>query len=78
MTSAEASSGDDGYKPRGRECYRCDRDVAPQLLFRLTVESPATLSAKYADTVRYCCEHCAAAMNLSDFSRRMKEHGKND
>ncbi|MFC3957929.1 hypothetical protein [Halovivax cerinus] len=70
MTAADASSDAHEYKPRGRECYRCNRDVAPHFLFRVTVESPAPLSEKYADGVRYCCEHCAAAMNLSDFSRR--------
>ncbi|MFC3959231.1 hypothetical protein [Halovivax cerinus] len=74
MTAADASSDAPEYKPRGRECYRCTRDVAPQFLFRVTVESPAPLSETYADGVRYCCEDCAAAMNLSDFSRRMKRH----
>ncbi|MFC3958071.1 hypothetical protein [Halovivax cerinus] len=76
MTSVDGSSGVAGEPPRTHECYRCDRDVAPALLFRVTVEAPGMLSGKYADSERYCCEHCAAAMNLSEFSWQVKTHAR--
>ncbi|MFC3960047.1 hypothetical protein [Halovivax cerinus] len=78
MRSIESAGGGTRDTSRTRECYRCDRDVAPQLLFRVDVQSPDHLSEKYADSVRYCCEHCAAAMNLSDFSDRWKAHAKRE
>ncbi|MFC3958536.1 hypothetical protein [Halovivax cerinus] len=76
MRSVESSSGGAGEAPRICECYRCDRDVARPFLFRVTVEVPDVLSETYADSERLCCEHCAAAMNLSEFSRRMKTHAE--
>lgn len=70
MSAAEEpNDGEDGTSPT-RECYRCDRSVAPPFCFTVRVEAPAALSEKYADSTRYCCEHCAAAMNLSDIARR--------
>nr|WP_247729189.1 hypothetical protein [Halovivax limisalsi] len=70
MKPAEGSGGGVGETSCNRECYRCDRTVAPTSLFTIEVVPPDTLSEKYADSVRYCCEHCAAGMNLSDFSRQ--------
>ncbi|MFC3960280.1 hypothetical protein [Halovivax cerinus] len=78
MKSVESASGGAGEAPRIRECYRCDRDVARPFLFRVTVEVPEMLSETYADAERLCCEHCAAAMNLSNFSRRMKTGARRD
>ncbi|MFC3959493.1 hypothetical protein [Halovivax cerinus] len=71
MKSIEATSGA-RETTQLRECYRCDRDVGPAELFRIDVAPPAMLEARYADSVRYCCEHCAAAMNLSEFSEWVK------
>nr|WP_247729353.1 hypothetical protein [Halovivax limisalsi] len=72
MRSVERSSGGAGESARNRECYRCGRTVASSCCFTIEIEPPAGLSSKYADSVRYCCEDCAAGMNLSDFSRRWK------
>ncbi|WP_247730993.1 hypothetical protein [Halovivax limisalsi] len=70
MKSVERSRGGGGEPARNRACYRCDRTVAPSALFRIEIAPPASLAEKYADAVRYCCEGCAAGMNLSDFSDR--------
>ncbi|MFC3958812.1 hypothetical protein [Halovivax cerinus] len=73
---ATATSSASGEGPCTRECYRCDRDVDPDVLFRISVEPPGMLSKRYGDAVRYCCEHCAAAMNLSEFSEQVKRHAR--
>ncbi|WP_247730824.1 hypothetical protein [Halovivax limisalsi] len=70
MKSVERTTGGTGETPRNGTCYRCGRTVAPPALFRIDVAPPAALVEKYADAVRYCCEGCAAGMNLSDVSRR--------
>nr|WP_256531310.1 hypothetical protein [Halovivax cerinus] len=76
VDQATATSRASGEGPRTRECYRCDRDVDPDVLFRVSVEPPRMLSKTYGTSVRYCCEHCAAAMNLSEFSEGVKEHAE--
>lgn len=53
MKSVEGSGGGTGETSSNRQCYRCDRNVAPLLLFTIEVAPPATLSEKYADSVRY-------------------------
>nr|WP_247731119.1 hypothetical protein [Halovivax limisalsi] len=78
MKSVERSRAGAGDSTRPRECYRCDRDVAPSALFRVAVEPPSVLSARYARSVRFCCPHCAAAMNLSDFADCWKAHAKRE
>ncbi|WP_247728949.1 hypothetical protein [Halovivax limisalsi] len=72
MRGVDESSGGAGDSPRDRGCYRCDRTVAPTRCFRVEVTPPDPLSETYTVAVRYCCEHCAAAMNLSAFSERVK------
>ncbi|MFC3957144.1 hypothetical protein [Halovivax cerinus] len=70
MKSIGSSGAGSPETPRNEECYRCDRAVAPAFLFKVSVEPSSGLSKKYGNSVRYCCEHCAAAMNLSDFSHQ--------
>ncbi|ELZ10873.1 hypothetical protein C479_08678 [Halovivax asiaticus JCM 14624] len=65
-----------GESTPDRECYRCDRDVAPARLFRVTTEPPAALSHDYQTAERFCCPDCAAGMNLSEFSERLKAHAR--
>ncbi|ELZ10783.1 hypothetical protein C479_08228 [Halovivax asiaticus JCM 14624] len=72
MKSVERTRDGTGDAPRSQGCYRCDRNVAPSRLFRVDVEPPEVLEAEYRHAVRYCCPHCAAAMNLSEFSDRVK------
>ena len=72
MKPVERERDGTGDAPRKRECYRCDRDVAPARLFRLVAEPPAALSHDYQTAERFCCADCAAAMNLSEFSERLK------
>ncbi|WP_254863485.1 hypothetical protein [Halovivax gelatinilyticus] len=75
MTATSPSDATDDAG-RIRECYRCDRTIAPEFLFRIEVEPSATLTDKYATSVRYCCENCAAAMNLSAFSAQWKANAR--
>ncbi|MFC3959991.1 hypothetical protein [Halovivax cerinus] len=72
MTSARQSTANADESPDPRECYRCDRPTVPEFLFRVRVEPPDLPPTKYAPSERYCCEHCAAAMNLSEFSQEWK------
>ncbi|ELZ09134.1 hypothetical protein C479_12132 [Halovivax asiaticus JCM 14624] len=76
MTSVERTSDGTGESAHDRECYRCDRDVAPARLFRLVSEPPAALSHDYQTGERFCCPDCAAAMNLSEFSERLKARAR--
>ncbi|AGB17090.1 hypothetical protein Halru_2508 [Halovivax ruber XH-70] len=73
MKSVERERGGAGDVARDRECYRCDRDVAPPRLFRVDVEPPEIFSADYAHSVRYCCPDCIAAMGMLEFTERWKE-----
>ncbi|ELZ11698.1 hypothetical protein C479_06572 [Halovivax asiaticus JCM 14624] len=73
MSTVDDSAGEPAPD---RECYRCDRNAAPQFLFRIDVTPPEPLSAKYADSVRHCCEHCVAAMNLSEFLEQVKARAR--
>ncbi|ELZ07153.1 hypothetical protein C479_15257 [Halovivax asiaticus JCM 14624] len=72
MKSVERTRDGTGDATPARECYRCDRDVAPSQLFRVDVEPPDALAREYRPSMRYCCPDCAAAMNLSEFSDWMK------
>ncbi|AGB17675.1 hypothetical protein Halru_3109 [Halovivax ruber XH-70] len=72
MKSVERTRDGTGETVSDRECYRCDRDVAPARLFRVTTEPPAALSHDYQTAERWCCPDCAAGMNLSEFSERLK------
>ncbi|AGB16504.1 hypothetical protein Halru_1906 [Halovivax ruber XH-70] len=72
MKSVERTSDGPGDSTHDRECYRCDRDVAPARLFRLVSQPPTALSRDYQTAERFCCPDCAAAMNLSEFSARLK------
>ena len=72
MTSVERTRDGTGEGTSERECYRCDRDVAPARLFRLVCEPPAALSHDYQTAERLCCPDCAAAINVSEFSEQLK------
>ena len=72
MKSVERARDGAGDEASDRECYRCDRDVAPRRLFRITTEPPASLSQDYQTAERFCCPDCAAGMNLSEFSEQLK------
>ncbi|AGB14873.1 hypothetical protein Halru_0227 [Halovivax ruber XH-70] len=76
MKSVERTSDGTGDAPRSQGCYRCDRDVAPSRLFRVDIELPEPLDAQYRHAVRYCGPDCAAAMNLSEFSDRVKARAR--
>ncbi|ELZ08325.1 hypothetical protein C479_13338 [Halovivax asiaticus JCM 14624] len=76
MTSVERARDGAGDMSPDRECYRCDRDVAPTRLFRLVAEPPAALSSDYQTAERFCCPDCAAAMNLSEFSEQLKARAR--
>ncbi|WP_049907283.1 hypothetical protein [Halovivax asiaticus] len=76
MKSVERTRDETGDASHDRECYRCDRDVAPPRLFRLVAEPPDTLSHDYQTAERFCCPDCAAAMNLSEFSERLKARAR--
>ncbi|AGB17394.1 hypothetical protein Halru_2823 [Halovivax ruber XH-70] len=73
MTSVEQTYDGAGEDVHDRECYRCDRNVEPARLFRVTVEPPETMAVEYRDSERFCCPDCAAAMNLSEFSEEWIE-----
>ena len=72
MKSVERARDGAGDGTRDRECYRCDRDVAPALLFRIDVAPPDAL-ADYAHSVRFCCQDCVAAMGMLEFTEEWKE-----
>ncbi|WP_148680559.1 hypothetical protein [Halovivax ruber] len=76
MKSVERTSDGTGDAPRSQGCYRCDRNVAPSRLFRVDIEPPEVLEGDYRHSVRYCCPDCAAAMNLSEFSDRVKKSAR--
>ncbi|ELZ11134.1 hypothetical protein C479_07493 [Halovivax asiaticus JCM 14624] len=76
MKSVERTGDGTGDRAPDRECYRCDRDVAPARLFRLVAEPPAALSHEYQTAERFCCPDCAAAINLSEFAERVKARAR--
>ena len=78
MKSVERTSDGAGDATRDRECYRCDRNVAPARLFRLVCEPPAALSHDYQTAERFCCPDCAAAINVSEFSEQLKARARRE
>lgn len=56
--------------PTDHECYRCDREVGADQLFRLSIQPPEVLSDRYARSTRWCCPDCVAGMGLQEFKNR--------
>ncbi|WP_247731368.1 hypothetical protein [Halovivax limisalsi] len=71
MTSLGTVMGDrSAHSTAERECYRCDRDVATDELFRVVVQPPAS-SERFAAATRFCCADCVAGMGMLEFADRV-------